>query len=311
MTVVQFRSDGLLERHWYKNPPPNSSEWTHYYEYNDRGQPTLVRGESVGEIRPIRIYEYDSAGRISKLIVPDKNGNDRIYETYAYNANGRKTKITHIEDEPRSETRGPQDCGTVFGLDGTETAYGAPGAATITSIYDEHGRPTEHLFHDAAGELVLRVDFTYDDRGNLVEEVSSRLRLPSELMSQFNPQQLEAIQSMFRHHQLHRYDAHNRRVEKLVQLAPHDVQRETFAYNDHGDMISQISEGRGGGDYDVGEDGQLIFKEETAHSHRTEGRSRYHYDSHGNWTEKIGESADGRIWSIERRTLNYYEAGCG
>jgi len=38
----------------------------------------------------------------------------------------------------------------MFGVDGTDAAYGAPGATSITSIYDEHGRPIEHLFHDTA-----------------------------------------------------------------------------------------------------------------------------------------------------------------
>jgi hypothetical protein len=192
----------------------------------------------------------DSAGRIATLIMPDRNGNPRAFETYTYGAAGRKTKITHVEDALPSGTCGPQGCGTFFGPDGTDAAYGAPGAATITSIY-----------------------------------------------------------GMFRIHQLHRYDAHNHRIEKVVRLA-HNVDRETFTYNDHGDMISQTSEETGRAAYDVGEDGRLMVKEETARSQRSEGRFRYQYDSHGNWTEKIGESPEGQIWSIERRTITYDEIAC-
>ena len=125
MTIVEFRPDGSLERHWYKNPPPDSSEWAHYYEYNDLGQLTVVRGEMAGNIKPIRIYEYDSSGRISTLLMPDKDGNPRVAETYEYDSDGRKKKITHIEQELRSEVCGPQGCGTMYGLDGTVTAYAA------------------------------------------------------------------------------------------------------------------------------------------------------------------------------------------
>jgi len=112
---------------------------------------------------------------------------------------------------------------------------------------------------------------------------------------------------LFTYHHTYQYDAQNRRIEKLLQHA-HNFERETFEYNDHGDAISRISEGRGGGGFDVGEDGQLIIKEEPLHSRHNESRFRYQYDSHNNWIEKISESPDGQVCSIEQRTITYYSA---
>ena len=43
VTIVEFRPDGFLHRHWYKNPLPISSEWTNLYEYNDANQLSVVR----------------------------------------------------------------------------------------------------------------------------------------------------------------------------------------------------------------------------------------------------------------------------
>src|SRR5689334_4067593 len=110
-----------------------------------------------------KLYEYDSSGRISQIIMPNKDGQQRVAETYSYEADGRKKKIVHIDPELPSG-----DCGTMFGVDGTEAAYGSPGATSITSVY-EHGRPIDHLFHDSGGELITRIDLHHDQRGNLVE----------------------------------------------------------------------------------------------------------------------------------------------
>ena len=144
-------------------------------------------------------------------------------------------------------------------MDGTDAAYGAPGATSITSIYDEHGRPVEHLFHDSGGELVTRIDFRYDERGNLVEEICTQQKLPSEMVAQFNPEQLEAVRMMFIFHQRHRYDERDRRIETSSQMAPNELDQQTFAYNDHGDVISQVSESSHT-EYSFGEEGGLTAK---------------------------------------------------
>ena len=301
VTVVEFRPDGFLQRHWYKNPPFNSSEWTNLYEYNDANQLSAVRIEQGGTITTNEVFEYDSAGRISHIIVPDKGGVQRIAETYSYEGGGRKTKIMHIDPKLPSG-----DCGTMFGVDGTDISYAAPGATSIMSIYDEYGRPIEHFFHDSGGELITRIDLRHDKRGNLVEEVCRQQELPPEMLVHISPEQLEAVQVLFTFRRHHRYDEQDRRIETSSNMAPNDLYQQTFAYNDDGDVISQISESSHS-EYSFGEEGGLTPKPDSTRSQRRETQFRYQYDSHGNWIEKIVETPGGPIWSIDRRTISYFD----
>jgi YD repeat-containing protein len=301
MSAVEFRPDGSLERQWGKNPPPNSSEWTRFYEYNDSDQLTTERAEQGATITVTRLYKYDSAGRISQIIVPDKDGQQRVAETYSYDADGRKKKIVHIDPKLLTEGRG-----TMFGVDGTDVGYPSPGATSITSIYDGRGRPIEHLFHDSGGELITRIDFRRDERGNLVEEVFSRQKLPPEMIVGMGPEQLEAVRMLFNVRRNHRYDEQGRRIETSLNSAPNDSDIQTLAYNDHGDVITAGFESTHG-DYDLQGDGTLTPKPDSTRSHRSETQFRYQYDPYGNWIEKIIETPDGRVWSLERRTITYFE----
>jgi|SRR5437868_8322706 len=306
VTTVEFRPDGSLERHWQKNPPPNSLEWTYFYEYRDDNQLAAMRFEQGSSVTFARRYEYDSAARLSHIIALDKEGNPRVAETYSYEADGRKKKIVHIDPELPSGQCGPTGCGGItFGVEGTDVAYGAPGATSITGNYDERGRPIEHLFHNNSRELVARLDLRYDERGNLVEEVCTQQKVPGELAAQLSPQQLEAARMIFRFGQQHRYDEHDRRIETSWNMAPNDFDRETFTYNHHGDVIWKVSE-LSHAEYDFGEAGQLTPKPDSIRSHRSETQFRYQYDPHGNWVEKIAEAPAGKIWSIERRTIRYF-----
>ncbi len=305
LTTVEFRPDGSLERHWYKNSPPNSLEWTYFYEYRDDNQLAAVRFEQGSSVSTARHYEYDSSARISRITEVDKEGNPRVAETYVYEADGRKKNIVHIDPELSAGQWGTTGCGTIFGVEGTEVGYGAPGATSITSNYDERGLPIEHLFHDNSGKLVTRVDLRYNQRGNLVEEVCAQ-KVPDELAAQLSPQQLEAVRMMFTSGQRHRYDEHDRRIETSSNNAPNDFEREMFAYNDFGDVIQQISESSHA-EYNFGEEGELTPKANSIRSHRSETQFRYRYDPHGNWIEKIVEAPDGTIRSAERRTIRYFD----
>src|SRR5262245_50299213 len=166
----------------------------------------------------------------------------------------------------------------MFGVDGTDVSYAAPGATSITSAYAAGGRPIEHLFHDSGGSLVARVELRYDERGNLVEEVyrQQKLELPPEMMVQFSPKQLEAVRMLFTVREHHRYDEQNRRIETSSNRAPKDFDRETFAYNGTGDVISRISESSHS-EYDFGEGGGLTPKPDSTRSNRSEAQIRYQY----------------------------------
>src|SRR5262249_36272891 len=160
---------------------------------------------------------------------------------------------------------------------------------SITSVYDERDRPTEHLFRDSGENLVTHVELRYDERGNLVEEVCAQQKLPPEMIVAFSPEQLEAVRMLFTFRRHHRYDEQNRRIQTSSNMAPNDFERQTFAYNEHGDVISEISESSHS-EYDFGEHGGLTPKPDSTRSNRSEAQFRYQYDSFGNWIEKIVEN---------------------
>src|SRR5262249_12562179 len=146
----------------------------------------------------------------------------------------------------------------------------------------------------------------YDERGNLFEEVCSPQKLPTEMPAQFSQEQLEAVRMLFTIRRRHRYDEQNRRVETSVNMAAQDTDLQTFAYNDYGDVIETIAESSYT-DYALGEEGALSAEPDSARSHRSETRFRYQYDPRGNWIEKTAETPGGPIWSIERRTISYFD----
>jgi YD repeat-containing protein len=297
--IAEFRQDGFFRRHHQKD---RQGEWTNIFEYdkqNDRL--TAVRVERGDEVTIAKRLEYDSAGKLLRVIVPDKNREQRIAETYSYDDDGKKKKVTHLEpvDLPAGE------CGILIPVEGTELCYGMPGVATITSNYNLRRLPTEHLFHDSSGEFLGRIDLLYDDQGNLFEDRCIHQKLPPQITGQLNTEQLEAMRKAFSFGRRHRYDDRNRRIETSSTMPGSDRNKKTFAYNDYGDVVSEASD-VSHSEYALEEHGALVTKPGSTRSHHSEILFRYQYDSRANWIEKIVE-ASGQIWSIERRTINYFD----
>jgi YD repeat-containing protein len=90
--VVEFLEDGSLQRHSQKNPAPVLTEWTHIYEYDVHGRLRALRSEEANIVHVVRRYEYDAAGRLSHLMVIDRDGNSRAAETYTYAADGTNAR---------------------------------------------------------------------------------------------------------------------------------------------------------------------------------------------------------------------------
>jgi len=103
----------------------------------------------------------------------------------------------------------------------------------------------------------------------------------------------------------HRYDEQNRRIEISFNTALNDTDLQTFTYNDYEDVIATIPESSHA-DHDFGEEG--AYTKTGYHSLASlEPQFRYQYDPHGNWIEKTAETPGGPIWSLERRTISYFE----
>src|SRR5439155_14962420 len=75
-----------------------------------------------------------------------------------------KTKVTFLSHNA--------DIPILYGVDGAEHAYGAPGAVTLTIAYDDRELPAESSFHDANGGLVRRIVYSRDHEGGLLTEVA-------------------------------------------------------------------------------------------------------------------------------------------
>ena len=108
-----------------------------------------MRTENAAGLVESQSYEYDSAGRLARLITRDGHGRDRIAERYEYDATGLKKKTLYVDLAlQRPDTQ------YFWGVEGTDSSYSAPGAATLTTFHNTRDQPTELLFHDSAGRAL-------------------------------------------------------------------------------------------------------------------------------------------------------------
>lgn len=312
VTTLEFRANGSLARRWHHNP--DASEWTATYEYNEGGRPTIVRTENrVGLVDHLQFYDYDTAGRLVRIFVRPPGGEDRISESYEYDAAGRKKKTFYVD----VATQRP-DTQYAWGVEGTDSSYSAPGATTLTTLYNEREQPTDLLFYDGAGHLLSRVEFRYDRDGNLIEEAQTNVveMLPPEMLTSLNQAQLETVRALLGAagepvRRMHRYNEQGRRTETLSRMGPLGGNSKTMAYNEHGDQIEEVFEHEER-DYGIDDEGRLSDAPTRESASRSEARFRYDYDAHGNWVMKTVESRGGMdpdftLSSVERRTLGYFE----
>src|SRR5580658_9236545 len=286
-STVDFRPDGNLSRQSQHNP--DGSEWVNTYEYDDSGRLTHFRTETAGGVATLRLYEYDNAGRLVRLL-----DGDRTVETYEYDASGRKSKTLHVDiASQRPKTH------YAWGVEGTDSAYSAPGAASVTTIYNHGDQPEQLLFRDGAGRELSRVEFRYDDAGQLIEEAqaSSEEVLPREMLAALNPAQLQAMRGLFglggdSIRRTHAYDERGRRVETRWNIGLLGRDRKTVTYNEHGDPLVEVFEHELR-EYGMDEAGRISDSPTRTNVSRSESRFRYDYDSQGNWVSKTVEGRPG------------------
>ena len=119
----------------------------------------------------------------------------------------------------------------------------------------------------------------YDITGQLVEEGESEGE--------------DIIREDLRH--VYRYDAEGRLIEKTMYHYGLYIERKKLAYNDQGDVVEEWHQHAG-----------ALPK----HEKEWKTQSRYQYDDHGNWIERVAETAlqtgDRQLSMIERRRIDYY-----
>ena len=158
-----------------------------------------------------------SGGRLTLVLPVDLDGTKHETERCQYDENGRKTRVVFL---PAPETSGTAcstgSCGTMYGVEGTNVLYSAPGATTSTTIYDEHERPSEASFYDANNALVSRVEFSRDQDGRVLSE-RMELAGPGGLLAPaFDGNWTERIVSQ--------------RLEPNTDERPSNIERRTITY---------------------------------------------------------------------------------
>lgn len=308
-TTVDFRVDGKLSRRSHRNP--DGSEWTSTYEYDDEGRLIQIGIETAGDVANLCLYEYDNAGRLLRVL--DRNGaGDRIAETYEYDTSGRKSKTLHVDmAAQRSDTQ------YSWSVEGTDSAYSAPGTANVTTVYNYRGQPARLTFRDLAGRKLSHVDFRYDDDGQLVEEAQTNSEevLPPEISAALNPAQLQAVRGFFGAdgesiRRTHTYDEQGRRIETRSNMGPLGFDRKTVTFNEHGDPLVEVHEHEER-EFGIDEEGRIADTPSRENVSRSEARFRYEYDSQGNWLSKTVESRYGSedqlsLSAVEQRTITYF-----
>jgi YD repeat-containing protein len=127
-TMLEFRADGAVARCSHHHP--DGSEWTTTYEYNDAGRLTTAGSDNGGVLVDLQVYEYDTRGRLIRVFARPQGGADRIVESYEYSDTGGKKKTLYADVAAQRP-----DTYYAWGVEGTDSSYSAPGAATLTTLY--------------------------------------------------------------------------------------------------------------------------------------------------------------------------------
>jgi YD repeat-containing protein len=283
-TLIRFRPDGQVA-----DGGPGVT-----YTYNDVGQLVETKFQD-GKID----RTYDEKGRLIRTVRIDEKGNSSESEIFRYDSSGRKTRIQFV---PKRE----DDVPYMYAIQGVEASIGGNGAATVTTVYDDHDQPAEVLVHDAAHQVLRRMTIERDGDGRVVKEevrfvTDSPFPQAEKRFKDAPPEARESLRAALAAafgsdnvfvSNTFTYDQKGRRICWTMRMGNLREERSTFRYDDHDNPIETVGEKNGGG------------------TERT--RFVYKYDTHGNWTEKetwpaSEQDKDFHRWSVERRQITYYQ----
>lgn len=278
-TRFEFDSEGRLVSRTFRNA--DGAEWETHYSYSPAGLLLKTTSGMKGGIFSEVVNEYDASDRIQKTVSSAKSLEAAAY-SYDDRLRKKKTQVSRPEDYRSNLAFG----GSPFAAN--DHAPNLPGGGTATTFYDEQDRPCEIEVRDETGELVTRVARTYDEKGNIAEEIESlpdpvvllprqsRERMLQESGASVQDLREQLTKLMAGHSGPHSvkyvYDAQGRLVKTRRRIFNREETIET-SYNDHGDATSEVTQGTRPGD----------AHDESLYS---EAVYSYQYDSHGNWTER-------------------------
>jgi YD repeat-containing protein len=313
LTVCTFRPDGKISESDYHNADGSVSHLKWLYDEAGRLVETQFRMNDGPPDR--KLLSYDSAGRYVRTVRVNHDGTRRESEACSYDSRGRKTSVCFLAPH---DPNAPH----AYGVEGSETAYGAPGATTMTVTYDESNQATEVLFHDADRHQVSRVTFVRDAAGRLVSEeqyIGEQILHPDLLkrLEGASPEDHAGATALFAKllspsqaftSIAHEYDQDGRLLLRSRRMAGLSEERTTFRYDDHGNPIEETTE-RNSREIGIGDHGGLRTASEN--SRKQQACFDYRYDARGNWTERIvwmryDPNQDFLRSNVERREISYH-----
>jgi YD repeat-containing protein len=312
MTVVEFRADGKIGASDSHNH--DGTIFRMLFRYDDRGRLLETqRGPANGPFGKF-VYSYDEAGRHVRTVNVAEDGATRESESCRYDSTGRKTKVSFLDARP-------PNVGFTFGIEGTDHAFGAPGATTMTTTYGERDQPEEVVLHDANHAVVRRVTFARDREGRVLSETvqfGGQFPFPEieQALGKGSSAEAAAMAAMFAqafeaqtlHRTSYAYDRHGRVLERTDRMGTLSEDRITYRYDDRDNPIEEINEDQSR-EMGLDPDGTPRARNETVR--RQSRRLEYQYDGEGNWTERIASNRldPNPIFqrsAIERRQITYY-----
>ena len=290
-TIVRFHPDGTISENEHHNPDGTISQSSYHYDAAGRMQEARF-GMNDGPVSR-SLHFYDERGLLTRVVGVDPDGTEREAENHGYGQDGKRTKVYFVPKQLANAF--------MYAIEGTVQSYGAPGASTITTLYNDGGHPYEVLFHDADQRLLRRVAFTRDGTGRLITE---EMRLGEE--SPF-PELLFGPNSVLST-TMYVYDAKGRILQRRTRMGELGEHRTTFRYDDRDNPIEEIHEDISR-EIQIDEAGALHAAQEKSSTQNV--RFDYTYDARGNWQERI-------VWcrlepnpnfersNITRREITYY-----
>ena len=221
VTERRFARDGRLLEARQKNP--NGTEWHALYRYADDGR-LLEReyggSEETAVDRHFR-YEYDSLGRVQRVMAQNSSGEERVFQSHSYDPNGEHRVTEYRDPAMRAQN--------ILVLS-TDQLRKTSDTVAILTFFDAADRPVKRILYDGNDMVIRRVLIRHDEQGRILEEGEAE---PG-----------GKIREDFRH--VYRYDDLGRMIEADMYWYAFGGQRVQTVYNEHGDVAEEHTSRRVG-----------------------------------------------------------------
>lgn len=138
-TSHSFTPQGSLLEQRHRNP--DGSHWSIVCQYDEVGR---IRDKVYSRAEPsggeVLAYQYDTLGRLERVIMRSGEDADRVFESFRYEADGTRTQTTYpipLDDQKRMNTGVAADCMLHMSID----------AVAIMTIFDARGRATRKVLN--------------------------------------------------------------------------------------------------------------------------------------------------------------------